>query len=221
MPPVRAVAELIVARDGVDPQVAMSAARAAQSHIGLAKYLATDPQAREQRRKTLLRPAQVRSVADAVFAAGQMVDLAKAEAERITATKDAAELGELKRALGLDADAKVPPALRAQVRQLEEEQKRRATRALRDQLDRAMTDLMSLYRDVYARQVGADVDFVNDDMVEVISDLASQMDTAATIAKMDAIEVARRRLAHNVTPVVAIEAMCVALRPHAQPTPWE
>ncbi|MDK6690002.1 hypothetical protein QP246_11260, partial [Aerococcus urinae] len=73
----------------------MSAARAAQSHIGLAKYLATDPQAREQRRKTLLRPAQVRSVADAVFAAGQMVDLAKAEAERITATKDAAELGEL------------------------------------------------------------------------------------------------------------------------------
>lgn len=127
----------------------------------------------------------------------------------------------MKRALGLDADAKVPPALRAQVRQLEEEQKRRATRALRDQLDRAMTDLMSLYRDVYARQVGADVDFVNDDMVEVISDLASQMDTAATIAKMDAIEVARRRLAHNVTPVVAIEAMCVALRPHAQPTPWE
>ena len=221
VPPVRAVAELIVARDGVDPQVAMSAARAAQSHIGLAKYLATDPQARKQRRKTLLRPAQVRSVADAVFAAGQMVDLAKAEAERITATKDAAELGELKRALGLDADAKVPPALRAQVRQLEEEQKRRATRALRDQLDRAMTDLMSLYRDVYARQVGADVDFVNDDMVEVISDLASQMDTAATIAKMDAIEVARRRLAHNVTPVVAIEAMCVALRPHAQPTPWE
>ena len=44
-PPVEAVADLLQRRDGVDPAMALHAARAAQSHIGLARRLARDEQA--------------------------------------------------------------------------------------------------------------------------------------------------------------------------------
>src|SRR5690606_14167134 len=53
VPPVEDVAALLVARDGVDPAVADAAARAAQSHIGLARRLARDPEARARRVRTL------------------------------------------------------------------------------------------------------------------------------------------------------------------------
>ncbi len=49
-PPVEAVADLLQRRDGVDPSMALHAARAAQSHIGLARRLARDEQARIRRR---------------------------------------------------------------------------------------------------------------------------------------------------------------------------
>ena len=53
VPSVEAVARLLVERDGVDPAVADTAARAAQSHIGMARRLARDPDARDRRRRTL------------------------------------------------------------------------------------------------------------------------------------------------------------------------
>src|SRR5690606_41358692 len=52
-----AVADLLVRRDGLDPDVALAAARATQSHIGLARRLAKDPEARERRRRRPAVPA--------------------------------------------------------------------------------------------------------------------------------------------------------------------
>jgi DNA polymerase-3 subunit delta' len=49
VPPARDVAELLVRRDGVDPAIALQAAQAAQSHVGLARRLARDPEARRRR----------------------------------------------------------------------------------------------------------------------------------------------------------------------------
>jgi DNA polymerase-3 subunit delta' len=48
-PPAEAVASVLVGRDGVDPAMAAFAAQAAQGHIGRAKRLATDEQARRER----------------------------------------------------------------------------------------------------------------------------------------------------------------------------
>ena len=105
--------------------------------------------------------ARIRGVGDAVLAAGDLVATAQADAKAATEERDADERAALLRSLGAEGAATLPPAVRSQVKTLEEEQKRRATRAQRDVLDRAMVDLLSLYRDVLVVQLGAQVELVN------------------------------------------------------------
>ncbi len=213
VPPAEAVAELLVRRDGVDPAVALTAARAAQSHVGLARRLARDPGARERRASVLEIARRIRGVPDAVLAAGELVDVAKAEAAAATVERDAAEKAELLRALGVGEGDTLPPRLRSQLRQLEEDQKRRATRHQRDVLDRAMVDLLSLYRDVLVVQLGADVELVNTEHAATVRALAADSTPEQTVRRMDAIGLARERLEGNVAPLLALEAMAIALRP--------
>ncbi|GII98409.1 DNA polymerase-3 subunit delta' [Sediminihabitans luteus] len=213
VPPVEAVADLVVARDGVERDVALDAARAAQSHVGLARRLARDPGARARRDQVLDIPRSIRGVGDAVVAAGRLVEVAQAEAKAATEERDADEKAALLRALGAEAGETLPPRLRSQVTQLEAEQKRRATRHQRDVLDRAMIDLLSLYRDVLVVQLGSDVELVNTGHAAVVRTLAGEASPAQTLRRMDAIGVARERLAGNVAPLLALEAMAVALWP--------
>lgn len=213
VPPVDAVAALLVSRDGIDPAVAAIAARAAQSHVGIARRLARDPEARARRRAVLGIAAKIRGVGDAVLAAGELVETAQADAKAATEQRDADERAELLRSLGAEGAATLPPALRTQVRQLEEDQKRRATRSQRDVLDRAMVDLLSLYRDVLVVQLGAGVELVNIEHEESVRTLAEASTPEQTLRRMDAVGQARTRLAGNVAPLLAVEAMAVALRP--------
>jgi DNA polymerase-3 subunit delta' len=213
VPPPQAVADLLVRRDGADPAVALSAARAAQSHVGLAKRLARDTGARERRTAVLSIARRIRGVGDAVLAAGELVEVAKAEAVSATQERDAAEKAELLRALGVADGETLPPRLRSQLKQLEDDQKRRATRHQRDVLDRAMVDLLSLYRDVLVVQLGAEVDLVNAELADTVRSLAADSTPEQTVRRMDSIGVARTRLDGNVAPLLALEAMTIALRP--------
>ncbi|GAB2450555.1 DNA polymerase III subunit delta' [Xylanimonas ulmi] len=216
VPPPEAVAELVVRRDGVEADLALAAARAAQSHVGLARRLARDPEARRRRSAVLSVARRIRGVGDAVLAAGELVEVAKAEATSSTQERDAVERAELLRALGVGDGDTLPPRLRSQVKQLEDDQKRRATRRQRDVLDRSMVDLLSLYRDVLVLQLGADVDLVNGldpGDLAVVRALAADSTPEQTVRRMDAIGVARERLEGNVAPLLALEAMAIALRP--------
>jgi DNA polymerase III subunit delta' len=213
VPPVADVAALLVRRHGVDPAIAAFAARAANSHIGLARRLATDEGARIRRREVLQLPERLTGVGAAVLAAGQLVEVATEESKSATAERDAAERAALLHSLGAEGQSTLPPAVRAQVRQLEENQKRRATRAQRDVLDRAMVDLLSLYRDVITVQLGADVEPVNAELGPQIRQLATSCSPAETLRRMDAIGQARERIAANVAPLLALEALMVRLSP--------
>ncbi|NCD19597.1 MAG: DNA polymerase III subunit delta' [Actinobacteria bacterium] len=212
VPPPDAVARLLVERDGVDPATAAVAARAAQSHVGMARRLATDPEARERRRRLLEIPTSIRGVGDAVVQAAVLVEGATAEAKSAGAQRDEEERAELLRTLGV-GEGPVPPAYRAQLRQLEEQQKRRATRAQRDFLDRAMVDLLAFYRDVVSVQLGTGAELVNADVEDRVRGLAARSTPEQTLRRMDAIGEARTRLAANVAPLLAVEAMLIALRP--------
>ncbi|QKD79010.1 MULTISPECIES: DNA polymerase III subunit delta' [Actinomyces] len=216
IPPAGAVADLLVRRDGADPALAARAARASQSHIGLARHLATDPDAWERRRRLLRAPVSLRSVGDAVLAAADLVESAESEAQARTAERDAAERADLMRALGLEGEGRVPPALRAQIRALEEDQKRRAKRARTDVLDRAMIDLLSFYRDVLAAQMGSDVERVNIDLAEQIERAAASTGPEQSLARIAAIEECRGRLRSNAAPLLAVEALMIQLRPQAR-----
>src|SRR5690349_7129854 len=164
-PSVGAVADLLVRRDGIDPPMAAFAARAAQSHIGLARRLARDEGARIRRRDVVTLPLRIRGVGDAVLHAGELVETAAEEAKAATAERDAAERERLAHSLGADPTARTqPPHVRAQLSALERDQKTRATRLQRDVLDRALVDVLSVYRDVLVLQAGDPVDLVNEEM---------------------------------------------------------
>ena len=137
---------------------------------------------------------------------------AKAVSDALAA-QFAQEEAELRRSLGVEEGGRVPPAVSAQITALREDQKRRATRAQRDRLDRALVDLLSLYRDVLTVQLGADVALVNRDFADRIAEVAASTSAEQSIRRMDAISLARTRLAGNVAPLLALEAMMVSLRP--------
>ncbi|WP_285113976.1 DNA polymerase III subunit delta' [Leifsonia sp. fls2-241-R2A-40a] len=211
IPSVGDVARLIQRRDGVDATTAERAARHAQSHIGMAHRLATHDEARRRREQTLELALGIRSVSDAVLAAATLLEIAGADAKAITEERDAEEREHALRSLGIAPGGTIPPALRGQLRQLEEDQKRRATRSLRDGIDRILVDLLSLYRDVMMLQLGSDSELVNQELRPELDALSAHTTPAATLAAMDAVATARERIDGNVAPALALEAMLTTI----------
>ncbi|MDQ1547040.1 MAG: polymerase subunit delta [Actinomycetota bacterium] len=210
VPSVDEVAELISRRDGVDLPTATRAARESQSHIGMAHRLATNDEARARREQTLQIALGIRTVGDAVRAAGVLLDLAGDDAKAITEERDAEEREGALRSLGIEPGGTIPPALRSQLKNLEEDQKRRATRSLRDGLDRIMVDLLSLYRDILLLQLGATIEPINLSIQSELIAAGGRSTSAETLATMDAIAIARRRIDGNVSPALALEAMLIS-----------
>jgi len=99
----------------------------------------------------------------------------------------------------------------AATRELEARQKSRRTRTVRDQVDRALLDLTSLYRDVLVVQAEAPVELVNDEMRPTVDQLAAHSDVAATLARLDALDRARLAIGASVAPLLALEALMVRL----------
>jgi DNA polymerase-3 subunit delta' len=203
------VADLLVRRDGVDREIAERAAREAQSHIGMAHRLATNAEARDRRERTLQVALGIRSVSGAVQSAAELLELAGADAQAITEERDAEERESVLRSLGIEPGGTVPPGLRAQLKGLEEDQKRRATRSLRDGIDRIMVDLLSLFRDILLLQLGVPTEPINARIHQQLVAARDRATPAETLATLDAIAEARRRIDSNVSPVLALEAMLI------------
>ena len=212
-PAVEAVADLLTRRDGVDPAMALYAARAAQSHVGLARRLARDEHARIRRHDVISMATRIVTVGDAVGAAADLVTIAGEESAAASGERDAAERANLLEVLGADPTARTqPPHVRAQVNALEKEQKSRATRFTRDVLDRALVDLLSVYRDALVLRTGAGTSLVNEDSRQVVARLAEVLRPEDLLRAMDAIGTARERIGANVAPLLALEAMALDLR---------
>jgi DNA polymerase-3 subunit delta' len=210
VPPVADIAAMLIARDGIATDVAEQSARHAQSHIGMARRLATSTEARERRARSLELVLGIRGVSDAVNAAAEIVSLATDDAKAYTESRDESERAEFLHALGLAPGEAVPSALRAQLRALEENQKRRATRSLRDGIDRVLTDLESLYRDILVDALDGGVALTNVEMATEIRDWNGRHTPAHAVHVLDEIDVARHRIERNVTPLLALEALFVA-----------
>ena len=212
VPSIEEVARILVERDGVDQKLALQVAAESQSHIGMARRLATSLDARNRRRDTLVSALAIKTVTDAVNTAERWLDIAKKDAEALTAERDDEEKAGLLRSMGIEAGAAIPAGLRTDIRQLEEAQKRRATRSLRDGIDRIMVDLLSLYRDVLSLQLATGSALVNADLRPQLESLAAASSSAQTITKLDAIATARIRVDSNVQALLALEALAVTLR---------
>lgn len=211
-PSTETVAQLLSAREGIDMPLALEAAAAAQGHIGMARRLATSQEARARRKETLLAALQIDSLPKAMTTAERWLELAKKDADALTIEREKQELDQLLATLGIPEGGTVPPALRSEVKQLEEAQKRRATRSLRDGIDRILVDLMSLFRDVLTIQLEAQAELVNANLLNHLEEAAGSSTAAESIAKLEALATARVRIASNVRDLMVLESLAVDLR---------
>ena len=207
------VARLLVQRDGVDPTMASFAARAAQSHVGMARRLAIDEQARIRRRTVVQMPGAMRSVGEAVLQAAQLLTVATEEAEAASAERDERERAQLLHALGADATSRTqPPHVRSQLAELDKNHKRRAKRLVVDMLDRSLVDLLSVYRDVLVWHVDPGAELINAETRADVQRLAATLSPEQALQRMQVVRDTRARLGTNAAPLLALEAMALALR---------
>jgi len=215
IPPAAAIAQVLVRRDGIEPAMAQWAASVAAGHVGRARRLARDENARAQRSQILAVPGALRSMGDVFAEADQLVVLAKGEAQSVADRLDGAELDELKMALGAGGTGKgavgAARGTAGVVKELEKRQKSRATRTQRDVFDRALVDLAGFYRDVIARGLGARVALTNPDMAAEVETAVSRFGAAGALRRLDAVLACREAIDQNVKPQIAVEAMMMRL----------
>ncbi|WP_156725599.1 DNA polymerase III subunit delta' [Streptomyces apocyni] len=211
-PPVEAVADVLVRRDGIEPEAAAAAARATQGHIGRARRLATDERARARRAAVLKMPLRVDEIGGCLRAAQELIDAAGEDAKQVADEVDGKETEELRAALGGQSGGRMPRGTAGAMKELEDRQKRRKTRSQRDSLDLALIDLTGFYRDVLALQLGSRVPLANVELRDALERIARASAPEATLRRVEAIAACREALDRNVAPLLAVEAMAVALR---------
>ncbi|MFC8076254.1 DNA polymerase III subunit delta' [Streptomyces sp. NPDC057307] len=211
-PPVDAVADVLMRRDGIEPEAAAAAARATQGHIGRARRLATDERARARRATVLKVPLRVADIGGCLRAAQELIDAAGEDSKQVSEDVDVKETEDMKAALGAAPGGRMPRGTAGVMKDLADRQKRRSTRTQRDSLDLALTDLTGFYRDVLAIQFGSRIGLANEDVRDALDRIAGASTPEATLRRIEAIVACRQALDRNVAPLLAVEAMTVSLR---------
>ncbi|MFV8308557.1 DNA polymerase III subunit delta' [Mycobacteroides chelonae] len=224
-PSVTAIAQVLTDRDGIDPEQAQWAASVSGGHVGRARRLATDEQARARRLRALGLAREAATPTRAYAAAEELVSSADTEAKEQTAARNEAEEEELRTALGAGGTGKgAATALRGAagvLKDLERKQKSRQTRASRDALDRTLIDLATYFRDALVLSVGAAeegrVALHHPDMADRLGPMVDRVPPEQLLQCIEAVLACREALAVNVKPKFAIDALVAtagqALRP--------
>ena len=211
-PSIEAVTEVLIKRDKISPTMADFAARVSQGHIGRARYLATNESVRSNRKVIMQLPLQLGSLAIAFQTAQTLIDLATHEASTSSESRDEKEIGKLQEAYGKGATGRgMATGAAKAVKELEKEQKSRATRMVRDSIDGALLDLATFYRDVMMVQAGNNGPMINSDMQTEIEGFASSFPAQTAVQKISAILEARNQMAMNAAPLVTCEALMCEL----------
>ena len=216
VPSVEEVARLLMEKYGVEERLALQSAAQAQSHVGMARRLATNSQARERRRQALTTVLAINDIPSAMEASVTLLKLAENDGAQLTAELDEQERQELLARLGVTENSKLNPSSRSQLKKLEDAQKRRATRSKRDGLDRIFVDLMGLYRDVLNIQLGSNQGLINPDLENEIKTLARDITQAQAIHAIEKIQQVRYRIDRNVRDVLLLDSLAVTLRRKAK-----
>ncbi len=215
-PPVGAIAQVLVDGDGLTSETAQWAAAVSGGHVGRARRLATDPQARQRRERALGLARDAATPSRAYAAAEELVVAAEAEASQLTAERTETETEELRTALGAGGTGKgTAGALRGAagaLRDLERRQKSRQTRASRDALDRALIDLATYFRDALLMAAGAPAVRANHpDMADRAAAMAAHSSPERLLRCIEAVLQCRDALAANVKPKFAVDAMVASI----------
>ncbi|MFL6181237.1 MAG: DNA polymerase III subunit delta' [Actinomycetes bacterium] len=211
-PAAQDVARHLMERDGIDEPMAAFAARASMGHIGRARGLAKDEQARLTRAATLSLPLNVGSLGGALLSARELVEAATERGAERTKLVDQQERIELARGMGVENPDRPPAWARTEFKRLKDAQEKRRKRATIDELDRDLQDLLAFYRDILVVQVDGGVVLVNAEQLPNIEKVARRGTPETTMQAMQAILEAREKITAYVTPLLAVEEMALALK---------
>ena len=211
-PSAEAIAQVLLDTDGLNETDARWAASVSGGHVGRARRLATDPEARERRARALGLARDAATPARAYAAVEELVAAAKAEALALTGERNETETEDLQIALGAGGTGRgTAGTLRGAagaLKELEKRQKSRQTRAERDALDRSLIDLATYFRDALIVAGGAAGIAPNHpDMAEKVAALAAHAPPDRLLRCIEAVLACREALATNVKPKFAVDAM--------------
>ncbi len=206
VPSQQAVAEALVA-SGVAAELAGQCAALAQGNLDVARQLATSRKEFDRRNSVVRMPLGIRGISDAMAAAEKLIGISDDAAEAVAAERNERERQELMRTLGIEEGEKVNPSMRAQLRNLEEDQKRRARRIKTDTLDRFLVDLQTFFRDVLTLQLGTGSALINAHLADELAAYAQARSSAKTLELLDSVALTRRRISTNASAKLAFEAM--------------
>ena len=211
-PSAQSVANILISNDRIESNLAQLAARVTQGHIGRARFFATNESVQRNRKMIMQILMQLNSPAEALQAAQTLVDLAAKDAEAQSEIRDEEEIQQLQEAYGKGATGRgMTSGASKAIKELEKEQKARATRLVRDSIDAALLDLATFYRDVLLVQSGASESLINSDLQNEITQQASGSTTKSTTLKIEAILKTRIRLTQNSAPLLICEALMCEL----------
>ncbi|MDA4105305.1 DNA polymerase III subunit delta' [Mycolicibacterium monacense] len=211
-PSVDAITQVLIEGDGMSEEEARWAASVSGGHVGRARRLVVDEQARDRRKRALSLARDAATPSRAYAAAEELVASAEAEAKALTVDRNETEAEELRTALGAGGTGKgtagTMRGATGAIRDLEKRQKSRQTRASRDALDRALIDLATYFRDALLVSSGAGhVQANHPDMAEKVAALAAHAPPEKLLRCIEAVLECREALAVNVKPKFAVDAM--------------
>jgi DNA polymerase-3 subunit delta' len=211
-PPLDAIAQVLIDTDGLPEADARWAASVSGGHVGRARRLATDEKARGRRERAVSLARDAATPSRAYAAAEELVKTAEDDAKALTGDRNDVETEELRTALGAGGTGKgAVGALRGAagaLKDLEKRQKSRLTRASRDELDRALIDLATYFRDALLVSSGAGAVKANHpDMTEKVASMAAVVPPDRLLRCIEAVLECREALAVNVKPKFAVDAM--------------
>jgi DNA polymerase-3 subunit delta' len=145
-------------------------------------------------------------------AAAACLEIAKSDADQLITERDEFERIELLERMGFSSEQALTPAARSQLKKLEESQKRRATRSLRDGIDRILVDLLAMFRDIISIQLASDAPLTNEDLKPGLTMLAGEFSQAQILHICDLIAKSRDRINDNVRDSFVLQALAISMR---------
>ena len=209
-PSTASVKEFLLKQTKVDEKTARFSARVSQGHIGRARFLATNLEAQSRRKEIFSIPLSLKDIESCFKAAQKLLDIAEDQAEKESSERDAAELKQLQDAYQGTGRGLISGGAKA-IKDLEKEQKSSTTRSIRDNIDGALLDLSTFYRDVIVLQSNGS-EILNVDLEAELLEYARTTRAKRTIEQIEAILTARTNLSRNAAPLATLEALFCALK---------
>jgi len=204
------VEEFLLTNTSVDSKTAAFAARVSQGHIGRARFIATNQEAQTRRKEVLALAFSLKDIDSCFKAASRLLDTAQEQAESENSERDSKQLKQLQDAYQGTGRSLISGGSKA-IKDLEKEQKSATTRSIRDNLDSALLDIATIYRDVLVTQSGSD-EILNIDLRLEITDFAKTTTPKRSIERIEALLEARINLGRNSAPLSTLEALFCALK---------